>query len=328
MTKILISILNWNASSSTLNCVNTLLFDRLSPDLHVSIRVIDNGSAPVEAEALRALKSPFVEVHFNPINTGFTGGQNANIQYALENNFDFVWLLNNDTAVSPGTLEKLVRLMQAEPSCGAASPVIVRMGHPDVVDFCGAAHDWKNVDTLRPPGLHDAPAFFEQHRGNVWAVGTALFLRTAAIRQVGLLDDRLFAYYDDDDYGVRMKAAGWRTCIALDALVEHACFEGDIYRRAPYFFYLTTRNAVFFALWHVPKPHRRLLRLRYIDRSLAMANKLLGQGQTEKADACLLGLADGLTGRGGPPDLKRQVPLRLRALQPVGRLWNLRRGRA
>lgn len=328
MTKVLISILNWNASSSTINCVNTLLSDRIPSDLLISIRVIDNGSTPAEADAIKALQHPLVEVHFNPINTGFTGGQNANIQYALEQGFDFVWLLNNDTAVPPGTLEKLVSVMHTEPSCGAVSPVIVRLGNPDVVDFCGAAHDWATIDTLRPASLTDAPAFFEKHGGDVWAVGTALFLRAAAIRQVGLLDDRLFAYYDDDDYGLRLKAAGWRTCIALDACVEHACFEGDMYRRAPYFFYLTTRNAVFFALRHVPRPDRRFLRLRYIDRSLVMADKLRGQGQPDKADACLLGLADGLTGRGGPPDLKRPVPLWLRALQPVGRLWNLRRGRA
>ncbi|APW45098.1 glycosyltransferase family 2 protein [Rhodoferax antarcticus] len=322
MIKVLVSILNWNGSDSTIQCVNTLLADHVPAGIQVAIRVIDNGSNSVETNVLKNLEHPLVDVLFNPVNTGFTGGQNANIQYALDHDFDYVWLLNNDTVVPAGTIACLVACMQVNPACGAVSPVIVRMGNPDTVDFCGAAHDWIAIDTLRPATLADAPAFLEKHKGRVWAVGTALLLRVSAVRQVGLLDDRLFAYYDDDDYGARLMTAGWCTHIALEARVEHACFEGDMYRRPPYFFYLTTRNAVFFALTHVPKPHRRFLRARYIDRTLVMANKLTKQGQKDKANACLLGLADGLAGHGGAPKLTRRVPLWLRVLQPLGRLWN------
>lgn len=322
MSKVLISILNWNASERTVECVESLLQDH-SGQATVTIRVIDNGSS---ADQTRCLKEKLagldVDVHFNPHNTGFTGGQNANIQYALDKGFDFVWMLNNDTRVPPGTVDRLLASMQADARCGAASPVIVRMDEPGVVDFCGVTHDWAQLDTLRPHTIEDAPAFIQQHHNTLWAVGTALMLRLQAVREVGLLDDQLFAYYDDDDYGQRLQKHGWRTRIALDARVEHACFDGDMYRRPPYFFYLNTRNALLFSIKHVPPAYRRLLRLRYVDRSLAMAEKLLAQGQPAKADACLIGLADGLAGRGGAPRLNRKVPFWLRVLQPVGRAWN------
>lgn len=322
MKKVLVSILNWNASERTAECVESLLSDDPT-SAQICIRVIDNGSTAPEVALLRRRLDPSrVQTHFNPINTGFTGGQNANLQHALDLGYEFVWMLNNDTRVQPGTVERMLACMASDPSCGAASPVIVRMDDPEVIDFCGVAHDWKNLDTRRPATLEEASAFLEKNGESLWAVGTALMLRASAVREVGLLDDRLFAYYDDDDYGQRLQKAGWRTRIVLDAAVEHACFDGDMYRRPPYFFYLNTRNAVFFALTHVPKPYRRFLRLRYIDKSLAMAEKLLKLGQREKADACLLGLADGLSGRGGAPDLKRRVPLWVRGLQPVGRLWN------
>lgn len=322
MNKVLVSILNWNASERTAECVESLLGDDAT-SAQVRIRVIDNGSTAPEVALLRQRLDPNrVETHFNPTNTGFTGGQNANLQHALDHGYEFVWMLNNDTRVQPGTVERMLACMANDPFCGAVSPVIVRMDAPEVIDFCGVAHDWKNLDTRRPATLEEASAFLEENRESLWAVGTALMLRASAVREVGLLDDRLFAYYDDDDYGQRLQKVGWRTRIVLDAAVEHACFDGDMYRRPPYFFYLNTRNAVFFALTHVPKHYRRFLRLRYIDKSLVMAEKLLTQGQREKADACLLGLADGLAGRGGAPDLERRVPLWVRGLRPLGRLWN------
>jgi GT2 family glycosyltransferase len=322
MIKVLISILNWNASVSTIQCVNSLLSDQTPSDIQVLIRVIDNGSNDTEVALLSALNHPGFDVVFNPVNTGFTGGQNSNIQYALDHNFDFVWLLNNDTSVPVGTVATLIKHMQLDSKCGAVSPLIVRLGKPDVVDFCGAAHDWVAIDTLRPATLAAAPAFIAAHKERVWAVGTALMLRTSTIRQVGMLDDRLFAYYDDDDYGARLMQAGWVTRIALDARVEHACYEGDMYQRPPYFFYLTTRNAVFFAIAHVPPGFRRLLRVRYLTRSFFTAEKLYDMGYAAKADACLLGFADGVFGRGGPPVLNRPLPIWIKALRPLLRWWN------
>lgn len=323
MSKVLVSILNWNGSNSTIRCVRSILEGlkvRSAHDVH--IRLIDNGSRADEVRVLQDAALEHVDIVYNPVNTGFTGGQNDNIRYALDNGFDFVWMLNNDTLVPPGTIDRVLDCFAEDDRCGAVSPVIVRMGNVEKVDFCGAVHDWSLIDTFRSSSLTDAPAFLQRYRDHVWAVGTALMLRTETIRDIGPLDDRLFAYYDDDDLGARLIAAGWRTRMALNAHVEHACFDGDMYRRAPYFFYLMTRNALFFALTHAPSPYRRFLRLRFIDRSLFMADKLLKQGQHEKADACLLGLADGLAGRGGAPDLQRPVPLWLRALQPLGRLWN------
>lgn len=323
MSKVLVSILNWNGSHSTIRCVRSIQAGLKVGDAHdVRIRLIDNGSRADEVRVLQDAVLEDIDIVYNSVNTGFTGGQNDNIRYALEHDFDFVWMLNNDTLVPPGTIDRVLDCFVEDDRCGAVSPLIVRMGDAAKVDFCGAVHEWSAIDTFRPASSTEAPAFLQRYRDQVWAVGTALMLRAETIRDIGPLDERLFAYYDDDDLGARLIAAGWRTRIALNARVEHACFEGDMYRRAPYFFYLMTRNAVFFALTHVPKIYRRFLRLRYIDRSLVMADKLQRQGHQAKADACLLGLADGLAGRGGSPDLTRSVPLWLRVLQPLGRLWN------
>lgn len=83
--------------------------------------------------------------------TGFTGGQNLNIRHALAHGYDYVFLLNNDTVVDPeGDCRGAIHEMSSDPRCRAASPVIARLGNRDVIDFCGAIHEWRNIDTLRP----------------------------------------------------------------------------------------------------------------------------------------------------------------------------------
>jgi GT2 family glycosyltransferase len=326
MTRVLISILNWNSSDKTHECIQSLML--LQPDnlFSVDVRVRDNGSTPDQTAKLMSLQQlyPAVSFDFSSHNTGFTGGQNHNIQYALDHAYDYVWLLNNDTVVYPDALSLLVHMMNADPKCGASSPVILRLGQPDIVDFCGASHEWSNVDTIRPNSLVQAPEFLATHAKSVWAVGTALLIRCAAIRDIGMLNRDYFAYYEDDDFGARLIASGWHTRIVLAAKVEHACFEGDMYQRAPYFFYLLTRNAVFFALAHVPPPYRKFLRVRYVTRSFHLAEKLYTLGYVAKAQACLLGLHDGLFGRGGPPELNRPLPFWMRVMRPMLRWWNSR----
>jgi GT2 family glycosyltransferase len=156
----------------------------------------------------------------------------------------------------------------------------------------------------------------------MWAVGTAVLFRISALQQVGYLDERLFAYFEDDDMGERLIKAGWKNRMVFDSKVQHACFKGVISDRKPYYFYLMTRNSFCFFLQHTPAAYRRFLRLRLIDYALVTAIGLQKKGMTDKANACLLGIADGLSGRYGPPDLTRAVPSWVRWLLPVGRLWN------
>jgi len=149
-----------------------------------------------------------------------------------------------------------------------------------------------------------------------------VLFRVAALKQVGYLDERLFAYFEDDDIGERLIKSGWTNRMVFDSQVQHACFDGVISDRKPYYFYLMTRNSFHFFLQHTPTSHRRLLRLRLIDYALVAAIGLQKKGMNDKANACLLGIVDGLTGRYGPPKLTRVVPFWVRVLVPLARLWN------
>lgn len=324
--KILISILNWNAAKDTINCVESLLKIKNLPNIRIKIFVIDNASADSDYEVLeKKLIKNNIKILRNDSNLGFAGGHNILIKTALADNFHYIWLLNNDTLVYEDTLATLIEIMQQDANCGSCSPVVRRLGKPDAIDFCGAIHSWQTLSIEHPKSFADASNFCSKNAKDLWLVGTALLFRVQAIKEVGLLNDKLFAYYEDNDIGMRLINAGWTNRVAFESNIEHACFDGVITDRKPYYFYLMARNSILFFLEHTPASYRKLLRAHLVDNSLAVAENLHKLGYADKANACLLGIADGLAGVGGPPALNRRVPLWLQCLRPVGRWWNRKR---
>ena len=317
---VLISIINWNSYSDTIKCIGSVLSLNCSSEIAIQLLVIDNASDDADAEMLEKwLRSNDIPLIRNSENLGFAGGHNYAIKKAIDSECTYVWLLNNDAIVYQDTLDELIKLMAGNHECGSCSPVIRRLNQPEIVDFCGASHSWLNLSTIHPKSFDAAPDFCKLNADNIWLAGTAILFRVEAIKQTGLLDEKLFAYYEDNDIGVRLINKGWTNLLAFDSSVEHACFDGIITERKPYYFYLMARNSFLFYVDHTPKPFRKLLQARLMVYSLDVAEGLYRLGYSDKANACLLGVADGLMKKGGPPALNRSVPFWLQCLRPIGR---------
>jgi GT2 family glycosyltransferase len=315
---VLISILNWNSAPVTLECVASLLASHAQEAIAVSVVVIDNGSASEDYALLRqGLDASPVTLIRQDANLGFAGGHNVAMRMALAQQMDFVWLVNSDAVIDPDCLERLVALMNARPDCGAASPLIYALDHEQETDFCGARHEWPRLDAARPRDIEEARAWEARYPDAMWVAGTVVLYRVSALREVGLLDEAMFAYYEDTDIGARLAQAGWRSLLAFDARARHLRYPYDLLHRPPYYFYLMTRNGILFWMKHTPAGHRRRIRLRLLDRALFLANILLSKSQPDKARACMLGALDGMRGKGGPPRLERRVPALLDLLRKL-----------
>ena len=315
---VLVSILNWNTASMTIDCVESVLKLERDAALKLDIVVIDNASRPDDWERLQAgIDSSQVTLLRQERNLGFAGGHNVAIRHALAHGADYVWLVNSDALLEADVMRKMVALMEADPRCGSVSPVIRALHDDSHMDFCGAMRDWARLDSVRPNKLEEARALEAAHPQDMWLAGTVVMFRCAALAQTGGLNEKLFAYFEDDDICVRLSKAGWRNRMAFDAVARHA--QPDVKERAPHYFYLLYRNSFLFWLEHTPAPYRRFLRLRLLDRAVFTANRLYRRGLDRKAEACLLGVLDGLQGRGGPFDLDRRPPLTIRILR--GFMW-------
>lgn len=320
---VLISILNWNTADLTVECVNSVLALEAGPAVTVQVMVIDNGSRAEEWASLqRQLSERPVTLRRQESNLGFAGGHNVAIDIAIEQQLDFIWLVNSDTLIEPTVLTKLLAIMDEDARCGAVSPV-VRAAHDAArIDFCGAQHDWKNLESHRPDTIEEVRRLETANPDDMWLAGTVVLFRVEALRQVGGLDAKLFAYFEDDDIGVRLARGGWRNRMAFDANVAHS--QPNVKERPAYYFYLLYRNSFYFWERHTPAQWRRFLRLRLLDRALFTANRLYRRGFDKKAEACMLGALDGMQGRMGVPDLQRPVPA---SMQMLRRLLLLKQAR-
>lgn len=314
--KVLVSILNWNTADMTAECVDSVLQMYVAPRVDMHVMVIDNGSSALDWAALQThLSGRPVELIRNESNLGFAGGHNVAIKLAESRKFDFIWLVNSDSLLENSTLAEVLKVMADDPQCGAVSPVVRVLDDPSEIDFCGTHHDWANLTYVRHKTLEAARATEASRPFDMWLTGTVILFRMTALRAVGGLNENLFAYYEDDDIGVRLARAGWRNRMAFDTSALHA--RPPAKERPPHYFYLMYRNAFLFYVQHTPAPYRRMIRLRLMDRAMFTANRLRRKGLTGSADACLLGALDGWRGKGGVPQLDRKPPQFMQAARQL-----------
>jgi len=201
-------LLNYNTGDLTVQCL-----ERISTDLEAAgweIIVVDNGSSDHSAETIRA-RFPHWPVLTTPHNLGFAGGNNLGLRQARG---EALILLNSDVIVSAAALVKLVEHLQARPDAGAISPGLrTATGEPQTFAFgdeptLGYLIERGLRAILRLPAMHDWAV--KEPLEAQWVSGACLCVRRAVIQQVGLLDERFFLYFEDIDWCLRMRRAGWR----------------------------------------------------------------------------------------------------------------------
>jgi GT2 family glycosyltransferase len=185
---------------------------------HVEIIVIDNAS-PNDDPAM--IKESFPEIVFiqSQENLGFAGGNNIGIRQARGK---YVLLLNNDTEVDPGFLEPLVEKCELNPRIGAVSPKIKFFDEPDVLQFTGQAPI--NPYTIRSYGYgfgqKDTGQFDRDSLTN-FVHGAAMMIPMEVIRHVGLMADCYFLYYEELDWGARIRRSGYELWYVHNSTIWH-----------------------------------------------------------------------------------------------------------
>lgn len=220
-----IIVLNWNGREMTADCLRSLLAMRAGD---FRIVVIDNGSSDGSVEYLRQ-QFPQVQVLPQGRNLGFAAGCNVGMKRALEDQSEFILLVNNDTKVDPDMLRELIMEAQKNPTAAMVSPKIFYFEPPDRIWWAGGQYNlWKGVPLHIGCGARDDGRFDEPCSIN-WATGCVVLLRSQALRQIGLFDERIFGNGEDVDLSIRLRQQGWTIRYAPRARVWHK--EGVDYRR-------------------------------------------------------------------------------------------------
>lgn len=210
--------LNWNGLADTLECLASL---REQDYPALKVHVVDNDSANDEAATI-ARQHPEVNVLRQDRNLGFCEGNNVGIRRALEEGADYVLVLNNDTLVPPDLISKLIEDSAPLEKVGAVSPVILYHPNRETVWFAGAVWDgltagFRHLLAGRPRSELKEQRPFQ----SAYACGCCMLVHSSVLRQIGLMDERYFAYYDEADWCSRMKKAGLECYVVPRASLYH-----------------------------------------------------------------------------------------------------------
>jgi GT2 family glycosyltransferase len=240
--KVTIIVLNYNGLADTQACLDSLT---LLDYPNCEVIVVDNGSTDGSVPAIRE-RFPTVTVLEIGDNLGYTGGNNAGLTYALAQGADYMLLLNNDTEVATNLLGRLIEAAEADHLIGMAGPTIYYYEQPDVIWSAGGGIDWRRGKT-RMIGLdeRDEGQFGAEARTVDFVTGCALFVRRAVVEQVGLLDERFFAYYEETEWCVRAARAGYKIAHVPLARMWHK-ISPSARADSPLVHYYMTRNRLLF----------------------------------------------------------------------------------
>jgi hypothetical protein len=240
--QVAIIVLNWNGRDDTLACLGSL--SHLDYPNH-EIVVIDNGSADDSVAAVQAA-FPSVTLIEAGDNLGFAGGNNLGLERAQAMHADYALLLNNDTEVAPDCLSQLVEAAEADPKVGVVGPMIYYFAQPELIWSAGGGVDWRWGDThMIGIGEPDRGQFGDQPRSVDFVTGCALLIKMPVVEQVGPLDGRFFAYYEENEWCVRVQRAGYKTLHVPKAKVWHK-ISPDAREATPQVHYYMIRNRLLF----------------------------------------------------------------------------------
>lgn len=206
---------NWNGEDSLRDCLDSLRAQSLKP--HVI--VVDNGSVDGSVDLIRQ-NYPEVELIQHLTNKGYAGGVNAGFERAIERGAEYAAPFNNDAVADKEWLRELVAYLDKHPKAGiAACKLLTADGR--ALDSTG---DYYTVWGLPYPhgrGEHDVDKYDDQT--DIFAAsGGASAFRVSMLREIGLFDERFFAYYEDVDLSFRAQLAGWKVAYVPSSRAYHA----------------------------------------------------------------------------------------------------------
>lgn len=233
--KLLVVITNYRIVHLTIDCLQSIAEDIGSmPDCRVA--VCENGTGDNSAELIqKAITdngwSSWCSLLVAHTNLGFTGGNNIVIRAALQSDSppQYVLLLNADTIVRPGAFKALVEFMDQHPHVGIGGS---RMEDPDGTpqrsafrfpSALGAFEAGLKLGLVSRLLRHKviAPPVSNEPCKTDWLAGASMIVRREVFRDIGLLDEGYFTYFEDVDFCFNAHKAGWQIWYVPASRVVH-----------------------------------------------------------------------------------------------------------
>ena len=240
--------LNWNTTEITCDFLRSINTQHgYSP---VEVIIVDNASREDPTAVFREIY-PAVKVIRNKENLGFSGGNNKGIEAAAG---EYIFIVNNDTEFTPGLIEGLIEIFELYPDAGVVSPKFHYYYQKGTIEYAG--YEPVNVFT----GRNGMIGCREEDRGQYntvsvtsYAHGGGMMVSRKVIKEVGLMPDEFFLYYEEFDWCEQIKRKKYKVYYQPKSLIYHkeSMTTGKF---SPLKTFYQTRNRILFMRRNVPMP--------------------------------------------------------------------------
>ncbi len=251
-------IVNYRTAEATLGAV-TALFPEMERLPGAVIVVVDNDSGD---GSLETLQSAFQDSRWRGRVTAVASGHNGGFGYGVNFGLKYVtathgepryfYVLNPDTAVEPGVLDRLMDFMASHPDAGLLGNVIRNSAGDELRGFrfpsllsefeggaclgllSRALSKYKVVMNIVDSGEVD------------WVSGVSMMFRSEVFSKTGFFDERFFLYFEETDLALRIRESGWKIYFVSGASVDHvgglSTGFADTTRRMPRYWFDSRRR--------------------------------------------------------------------------------------
>jgi GT2 family glycosyltransferase len=243
--KVAIILLNWNAYKDTTDCLKSL--EELNyPYFHIYL--VDNDS---QDDSFIKLKEDYLNEQYNiPItfiqsggNIGFAAGNNVGIKIAKEEGYNYIWMLNNDTIVHQNALIELMNELINNSQTGIVGSKIYYYGTNKIWFAGGLINTW--TGRTKHIGIRkEDDGQFNKILEVDYITGCSLLFPTILLDKVGFMIEDYFLYYEETDWNIRVKSAGYKIKYIPTSVVYHkvSISSGGENNLSPYMEYYDLRN--------------------------------------------------------------------------------------
>ena len=278
-------ILHWNRPHRCVPTVERFLAQEVPGGVRVV--VVDNGSDPEALALVRAGLPRDVELVALPRNRGFGPGANAGFRHILTHprpdDGDWIGLAPHDAEPAPDCLARMLTTVGERPRAGLACADFGDGATPIVDPYFGGILAPATVTEGWQPAGHPH--------------GTLMMARRVLLEEVGLFDERYFAYCEEADLALRAAAHGWETGLIRGAIVVNP----DLGTRIPVIDYLQLRNTLLLVREHSGRYHATIRGLLAVGQLVSGMVSPARRGPYFDPPARVRALLDFVRGRYGPP---------------------------
>ncbi len=236
-----IVIVNFNCGSYILECLESIKKNNF---LLSNVIIVDNNSSDESVEKI--VKSfPDIVILYSDYNSGFSGGCNIGIKYALENNYKNVFLLNPDTILSETFFESIYKNLD---NYCLLVPQVLNHNNSISINNNGGLNFYRGITSSK--NINDSDCTNEEYCYLKMSSACAILIPKLFFSEVGFFDENYFLYWEDTDLIYRGLKSGFRIKLILKSKLFHDESSSSGGKKSLLSLYYNYRNRLYFMTKH------------------------------------------------------------------------------